>query len=78
MSLVIPEKAGTQDKRLQCQIFAKVTPLRILRFDQFELPSASPFLDPLFPKDCIGHRFVKLDENQPIYPVLSNEPADDV
>ena len=45
------------------QLVVKITPQRIVALNQLKFPRASPFLDPLFAEDRIGHDLVKLDKH---------------
>ena len=80
-----PRKRGRRVRRwlrycpgtaLAQQVFVKVAPLRVLALDQFELPRAAPFLDPLFAQDCFRHGFVKLGKDQFRNVMISGEPID--
>src|SRR6516164_8806752 len=48
-------------KKPLSHIVIEVSPVRIGAFDQLDLPRPSPFLDLLFAKDRLGHRFVEFD-----------------
>src|SRR5690242_14586241 len=81
--IVIPAKAGTQSlplagtggQTLYHQLFIEVAPLRIMTLDQFKLPSASPFLDPLFTRDRIGHGLVEFGKDQSIDAVIPHKAS---
>ena len=72
VSSVVPAKAGTQSLPLaqaggqtpSRQLVIEVAPLRIIDLDQFELPGAPPFLDPLFAQDRVRHGLVKFGKDQ--------------
>src|SRR5215467_4480830 len=68
--IVVPAKAGTQGQTLIRQLIVEVTPLRIMVLNQFKLPGAPPFLDPLFAEDGIGHGPVKFGKDQPVDSVV--------
>ena len=55
----------------------KIIPFWVGRFDQIDLVSARPFLDPLFPMDCIHCRGKDLEINQSLYAVLLCETVDE-
>jgi hypothetical protein len=56
---VVLAKAGTQGvllayterQLLERQLIIEIAPVRIMTLDQFELPGAQPFLEPLFAQD---------------------------
>ncbi len=52
--------------RLQSQIDRQINPLRILRFNQVDLPRTMPVLQLLFPRNCIRHIIKHLKSNQAI------------
>src|SRR5712671_130746 len=78
---VVPAKAGTQSlplgrtggQTLNRQLVIEVAPLRIIDLDQFELPGAPPFLDPLFAQDRVRHGLVKFGKDQPVDAVVPDK-----
>src|SRR5437867_1082925 len=76
--VVVPAKAGTQGQTLSRQLIIEVAPLRIMALDQFELPGAPPFLDPLFAQDRIRHALVKFGKAQPADAVVPYKAGDRV
>ena len=52
--------------------------MRITPFDQFKLPSAPPFLDPLFAQDRVGHGLVKFGKDQPVDAVVPYKAGNSV
>src|SRR5439155_9978914 len=72
---VVPAKAGTQGQRLDRQFIVEVAPLRIMTLNQLKLPGASPFLDPLFAQDRIGHGLVEFGKDQSIDAVIPHKAS---
>ena len=54
-----------------------VSPGRVALLDQFDLPRALPFLDPLLPCNRADHRLVNLEPDQPGHSVALGETFDD-
>ena len=56
----------------------QVIPVRVLLFDELQLPSAVPFLDLLFASNRSSHVFVRFEKNQEMDSVLFGEPFDHI
>src|SRR5690349_14603827 len=81
-SLVILAKAGTQPnkeltQRRKAEIFGKIAPLRILGFNQLQLPSAVPFLDPLLPRDRAFHRRMLFEPDEQLHTIFARKAANE-
>ena len=77
---VIPANAGTQGhtslpQRLKPKVLSEIRPLRIMLFDQLQLPSTPPFLDPLLPKNRSFHIVMSFEPNQFLDAKLLRESA---
>ena len=68
-------RAGTQDhlRRRCCKPRPKIQPLRILLFDQFQLPAAQPPLHPLLLRNRFDDIAVNLEIHQHLHAVLLGE-----
>ncbi|QQQ19602.1 hypothetical protein JIP62_05805 [Brevundimonas vitis] len=54
-------------------VSGKIKPLRVLCFDQGQLPAATPLLDALFPNDGRQHRVVLFEPDQGLAAILRRE-----
>jgi len=66
-------RLGNDDLKLLGNLVVEVTPVRIHRENEIDLPLARPVLDVLFPLDCSGGRVVSLIVNQHLNSIAFGE-----